>query len=240
LQSRILDQEEGYYTLEALATAYIKDIQTIQPEGPYLLGGFSFGGKVVFEMAQQLWRAGEEVALLALIDATAPGGHRRLSRSEQLSKHWRNLLTEGPAYILEKLRRQLYFRSFQWQQRTRSKKMYQAEQSRKPTDLALRLKRIEAAHKQTLKNYHFCDYYGKITLFRSQSKADNVGDLWDETLGWQSLAKGGLEIHDIPGNHNTIFHEPNVKVFAATLNACINNALSVDSTPIVPESSGQT
>src|SRR5262249_54584319 len=41
-------------TVEAMAADYLKEIQAVQPEGPYFLGGFSFGGLVVFEMAQQL------------------------------------------------------------------------------------------------------------------------------------------------------------------------------------------
>src|SRR5262249_22243878 len=47
---------------------YVKEIQTLQPQGPYFLGGLSFGGVIAFEMAQQLYAKGQTVALLALFD----------------------------------------------------------------------------------------------------------------------------------------------------------------------------
>jgi pimeloyl-ACP methyl ester carboxylesterase len=58
--------------IEAMAAYYIQAIQTVQPHGSYYLGGWSFGGLVAFDMAQQLTQAGQEVALLAIFDAPAP------------------------------------------------------------------------------------------------------------------------------------------------------------------------
>src|SRR5205823_2243155 len=52
--------------------AYVAALQAVQPVGPYLLGGWSFGGVVAFEMAQQLHAQGQTVALLALLDSWAP------------------------------------------------------------------------------------------------------------------------------------------------------------------------
>ncbi|ROM69630.1 non-ribosomal peptide synthetase [Pseudomonas brassicacearum] len=59
-------------TLEELAMTYIEEMLEIQPEGPYLLGGWSMGGVIAFEMARQLERRDLQVRLL-LIDAPAPG-----------------------------------------------------------------------------------------------------------------------------------------------------------------------
>ncbi len=58
--------------IEDMAAYYIKAMRTIQPEGPYFLGGWSFGGLVAFEMAQQLKKAGYAVGLLAVLDTLAP------------------------------------------------------------------------------------------------------------------------------------------------------------------------
>ncbi|HEY9402415.1 MAG TPA: amino acid adenylation domain-containing protein [Pyrinomonadaceae bacterium] len=57
--------------IEAMATLYLEAVRTIQPKGPYFLGGWSMGGRVAYEMAQQLRARGEEVALLALFDIVA-------------------------------------------------------------------------------------------------------------------------------------------------------------------------
>src|SRR6185295_1833510 len=58
--------------IEEMAASYIEALRSVQREGPYTLGGWSFGGLVAFEMAQQLKEAGHEVALLALLDMNAP------------------------------------------------------------------------------------------------------------------------------------------------------------------------
>ena len=54
-----------------MATDYLAALRAVQPEDPYLLGGWSFGGIIAFEMAQQLEAQGQKVALLALMDASA-------------------------------------------------------------------------------------------------------------------------------------------------------------------------
>src|SRR5262249_47406289 len=59
-------------TIEAMSTRYLQAMRAVQPIGPYLLGGWSLGGVVAFEMAQQLRKSGEEVGLLALIDSAVP------------------------------------------------------------------------------------------------------------------------------------------------------------------------
>jgi pimeloyl-ACP methyl ester carboxylesterase len=72
LQASGIDGEgEPKSRIEGMAGYYIEAIREIQPQGPYLLGGWSFGGVVAFEMAQQLHSSGEQVALLALIDSSA-------------------------------------------------------------------------------------------------------------------------------------------------------------------------
>ncbi|HEX9463743.1 MAG TPA: alpha/beta fold hydrolase, partial [Alphaproteobacteria bacterium] len=60
--------------IEDMARHYIQEIRTVQPRGPYALVGFSFGGHIAFEMAHQLRAAGEDIELLALLDAPM---HRR-------------------------------------------------------------------------------------------------------------------------------------------------------------------
>lgn len=71
-------------SLEAMASEYIRSMRTVQPHGPYLLGGFCGGGLIVFEMAQQLRRQGEEVDLLLLVepvDGPGPASYRKLLRN---------------------------------------------------------------------------------------------------------------------------------------------------------------
>jgi amino acid adenylation domain-containing protein len=68
----LTDERQLPETIEAIAAEYLQRIQSIQPHGPYLLLGRSFGGLTAYEMAAQLERAGERVALLALLDSVPP------------------------------------------------------------------------------------------------------------------------------------------------------------------------
>jgi thioesterase domain-containing protein len=68
---KIYSDGDPYTPLEVMAAKYIKAIKEVQAEGPYLLGGWSFGGHVAFEMARQLREMGEGVGLLAIIDTGA-------------------------------------------------------------------------------------------------------------------------------------------------------------------------
>lgn len=73
LQARGLDGDEAPdLTLGSMAAHYVSEIRSVQPTGPYYLGGFCFGGLVAMEMAQMLTRAGEAVGLLALMDTAIP------------------------------------------------------------------------------------------------------------------------------------------------------------------------
>jgi non-ribosomal peptide synthetase component F/pimeloyl-ACP methyl ester carboxylesterase len=79
LQARGLDGNSPIRDrLEDIAADYIEQIQTIQPEGPYFLSGLSNGGNIALEMAQQLQKQGQKVALLAMFDTYAPGGAKLL------------------------------------------------------------------------------------------------------------------------------------------------------------------
>ncbi|HYG63315.1 MAG TPA: amino acid adenylation domain-containing protein, partial [Thermoanaerobaculia bacterium] len=76
IQARPLvgETEAPRLTIEEMAAEYLDAVRSLQPAGPYLLSGYSFGAVVAFEMARQLNLAGEEVALLALLDEGVPAG----------------------------------------------------------------------------------------------------------------------------------------------------------------------
>jgi thioesterase domain-containing protein len=90
--------------VESIAGYYLQEIRRVQSEGCYFLGGFSFGGTVAFEMAQQLKRNGEEVAFLVLLDSRFPGTGISDSPERQkqaiitgaaVHRHWTNLASLG-------------------------------------------------------------------------------------------------------------------------------------------------
>jgi len=102
--------------VETVAAHYLEEMRTVQPEGPYFLGGFSFGGTVAFEMAQQLRKKREEVALLFLLDSEFPGDDipnspkvlTKIPLRDKVHRHMRNVAVLGAqeklVYILVRVR----------------------------------------------------------------------------------------------------------------------------------------
>jgi len=88
-----LADREAPHTVEAMATAYIEAARSVQPQGPYQLGGLCNGGLVAFEMARQLRAAGQAVDLLVLLDAGLAG--RRHRRAHRLLKRGNELMGRG-------------------------------------------------------------------------------------------------------------------------------------------------
>ncbi|MEV0322488.1 amino acid adenylation domain-containing protein [Streptomyces sp. NPDC050658] len=79
---------EPLHSVEEIAASYIAAIRTVQPEGPYLIGGWSFGGFVAFEMARQLRATGEEIQRLILLDTTALNPDRRKETDDEAMLGW--------------------------------------------------------------------------------------------------------------------------------------------------------
>ena len=76
--------------VESMASTYVSEIRSLQPDGPYYLCGNCFGGTLAFEVARQLRSQGQEVALLALIDSAYPeGALRRLPVRLAVAQQWR-------------------------------------------------------------------------------------------------------------------------------------------------------
>ncbi|HZF87479.1 non-ribosomal peptide synthetase [Streptomyces sp.] len=79
---------EPLRSVEEIAAGYVEAIRRVQPSGPYVIGGWSFGGFVAFEMARQLRAAGEEIARLVLLDTTALNPGRRLNTGDEALLGW--------------------------------------------------------------------------------------------------------------------------------------------------------
>jgi len=238
LQAKGLDGKQSPHTrFEEMAADYIKEIRTVQPEGPYLLAGYSAGGVVAFEMAQQLHAQGQKVALLALIDSYCPVYFNPQSFLDLVSRHLGNLLRLEPKDKLT------YFVAVMGAMEQRlqkiSRKFYpgigrsspQADKKSSPTSIvvannqAITETDIFAAQKQAIRDavrdYVPQVYSGRVTLFRSAEQPWWMGS--DRQLGWGRLAADGLELHEVPGDHLTIIRE-NVRFLAEQFRACLDQA----------------
>ena len=216
-------------SIREMAAYYIEEMRRVQPHGPYLFGGYSFGGFVAFEIAQQLWAAAEQVALIALFDAFDP--RRRALRSSLAERiKWRLLSLDrssrGKLQFLVQCASAKIGASFaKWQGDARNllSKAKQLNGGAPSTQLRA-LDLVQRANRRALTAYKLHPYPGRITLFRSQDTGD--GYEYPADYGWTQFAKGGIQIHEVPGEHQTIFAQPNVRTLAARLDVCIRAALA--------------
>jgi surfactin family lipopeptide synthetase A len=210
LQARGLDERKPCDTqIEVMASRYIKEIRSVQPEGPYLLGGYSMGGSVAFEMAQQLAAQGQERAVVVLFDTLCAPPQRTeaslevASASSALAELFRIPAREKLAYLWRIATAPI--RSFErWMHGAR---------------LPSNVKKVRKACMQAERDYVRRLYPGRVILFRSSHKA--LGQVSDPRAGWSTYARLGLEIYEIKGNHENILLEPQVRSVAEQLRTCL-------------------
>jgi len=228
----LADDRNHYVLIENLASYYIEHIKKIQPEGPYFLGGHSFGGFVAFEMSQQLQRRGEPIGLLALIDTPSPSFVNKpiddatlfAGRIREIGRELGIVLTLAREELehLDRQEQLNYLIEYMKRNGLLSEDMDEQWIGRYLEGLRARERAI-LVYKPT-----YCE--GRITLFRaSEIEPDAVKmhedqglDLNDPSLGWGQMASEPVAVHYVPGFHDTIMFEPNVEILAAKLKACIN------------------
>ena len=223
--------------VEEMAQRYIVELRSLQSRGPYRLGGYCFGGYVAYEMARQLQLAGEETALLLLIDSAAPNGpYDRLEwwRPAFLPRFLRNtaywiqdFLRLEPAERSELIKRKMGVlkRSFAQRVSPSGRSVIDVEEfidtSQFPDD-ELKLWQI---HLRAGGDYKPKSYAGRVTLLRTRRQPFLCS--FDPFYGWGDLAEGGVEIHLIPGSHEAIFVEPDVVALAAQVNARLETVQNI-------------
>jgi thioesterase domain-containing protein len=230
LQARGLDGEQMPHTqVEDMAAYYIEALQTVQPQGPYLLGGHSFGSYVAFEMARQLLHQGQEVALLAILDTPAPLPTNKSVEFEHdddarllidvatiieqllgknLSVSYEDLQPLAPDeqlnYFLERLKTVNFF----------------------PPEAKLAqlrgLVQVFKANHQT----HYVQqevYPNQITVFPASEQFCD-----DPAMGWDKVSSEPVQTYSVPGDHITMMTEPHVRVLAEKLRACLDKVQADD------------
>jgi surfactin family lipopeptide synthetase C len=188
LQSRINDPLKN---IEEMASCYILAIKALQPEGPYLLGGWSMGGLVAFEMASQLSNRGEEIGLLAIIDAKPTDPEQERLDDSIIKARFSGAVD----FIKEQMRKA------------------NGAAPEIDTRLYQSMFKVYVANTRAEEMYIPGPYHGKVTLLRAESALDEDADV---TLGWALLA-GDVRIHAIPGNHSTMLMDSNAKILAECL-----------------------
>jgi thioesterase domain-containing protein/acyl carrier protein len=206
---------EPHTRVEDMAAYYIDAIRTVQPTGPYLLMGYSHGFLIALEMAQQLKRRGEEVDLLINLD-------RDVSREgvaivdptdeqvlEAVARHV-GLSLEGLEALSHEERIPILIARAQ-------------QQGLVPPDVGLEeiqpILHVCRANIRADLSYTIEPYPGKMALFRTTQHQDQDGHDWN----WERFV-AEVETFEVPGDHNTLIRDPNVRVLASLLKQCLDRA----------------
>lgn len=192
-------------SVEQIAAACLRAVRSRYPDGPYRLGGHSLGGLVAFDMASELLRAGARVELLILLDTLAPEAFRWRGR---IAARDRML---GGTSVIRRLRGQAHL--------ARGAILEAAALAR-----GERLQRSwprgfddpwdQAGAGRIMRRYHPPKLDAPVTVLHTPLSARMLGS---PALGWDRHVAGALATRPIPGDHQTIFSEPDVHALAAML-----------------------
>jgi len=228
LQARGLDGRiEKDPSLEKMAAAYLEELRILQPEGPYFLGGFCFGGLMALEAAQQLCAAGEEVALVVMIQTMHPASaffkpntslfHRWWYRAaKRIDLERENLSHRGEVHLRERFRRS-------WDvARARTAIAFDNVMGNRQiprTNLSMPyiLESLGIEHDKAFEKYVPRPYIGDVVLFRASKQLPGLAA--DLHLGWKDVLNGHLDVCEVPGHQQSMLIAPNVSRLAEELAA---------------------
>jgi len=190
-------------SVEEMAARYISEMRTFQREGPYYIGGYSFGGLVAFEMALQLVDEGHEIGFLGLLD-TYPGQAK--STTDMVSTLLKLSFKQQATYVRQRVKR--YRKGI----RRRWDALF----------LPSLLKEVRSTLAQAELAYQPRPYSGKATWFCAGEKG--LRGLSTPENDWSNWIIGGVEVHEFEGDHGSILKEPMVTMLAGKLRWCMEKA----------------
>ena len=219
--ARAIGSERPFYALEGtlagntrrqvelVARSYVDAIRAVRSDGPYLLGGWSSGGVVAFEMARQLQASGADVALVVLLDS-GPPGVVDTNDSVSLLAGFAGNLGIPINLVSEELLRSGTETQLHWL-------LDQAHRSQAlPPDLSLDdLRRqfdLYLADIEAVRNYH--PPAGSFPLLLLRAADDEFPEMIER---WSRLSSNKLEVHNVPGDHVTMIGAQHIATLAEVL-----------------------
>jgi thioesterase domain-containing protein len=215
-----LGDDPGETTLGAIAAQMLDDMRKIQPHGPYHLAGFSLGGKVVYEIAQQLHRVGEPVGLLALLDCAAPGFARLRSFPVRTVLHIRHALSfewrQAVTYLVER------FKMLKKYVGLATRIEPTVFKSKDIVDQSAAIVRTIESRAQPIYNawlsYRPTFYPGRMTLIRAEMREYRPGVVDDDPrMGWGALVGDGVDVASLQCEHEQMLDAQHARALAALL-----------------------
>ena len=225
-------REEAVQTplrMENLAAHYIDALRAVQPQGPYILGGWSLGGTIAHAMAHQLRVQGEEISALVFIDSYAPAlfgeeSDEILLLLEMVADLAYSAGNALPDVVTQPdFRENLYHRLKQLSPEERLRSIWEQGQSMRIIPAAFTLPQMRQlffvfrTNTTVVRNYTPVQTDQRIMLFKPDEGRDVMDNGDDGANGWNALNKRSLEIYLLPGTHYTLLKRPCVDLIAEQL-----------------------
>ena len=228
----VLRSGSNGHDIGEIAAQYLEAIHSVQPHGPYLLGGYSLGGVIAFEMAHQLRSRGERVELLMLIDSPSPvmNGTAASLDDATLVTWFAQELGVAAGRVLEVSPEELRALdpdaqlAFIWE-RARTAQTMPAD-----TQVAFLRRKLAQFKANTLAfhSYRPQAYPDEVTFFQATEPLPGHFDSHEHTgtpgWGWARFVDKPLKLETVPGSHHSLLSSPHVQVLAEKLQACLEAA----------------
>jgi thioesterase domain-containing protein/acyl carrier protein len=220
--------------IEEMAASYVEAAREAWPHGPYLLGGWSFGGLVAFEMARQLAAAGEAVPLVALLDTVAPSAAGEIEAMEESA-----VLADLAREQAIKEGKVIGLTAAELQPLDPEARVLRTLEVLREAGVAGAdvdagwVRRLLTGHqvrRRALGAYRPGPYSGRLALFRP---AESIADVslpvnLSDPSGWRDYTTEPLAVHVVPGYHATMVLGANAASVADHLRAAADEALSLE------------
>jgi amino acid adenylation domain-containing protein len=229
LQSQNLDMEQPALTsVEDMAAHFLKEIIAVQPQGPYFLGGYCLGGSIAYEIAQQLYGQGQEVALLVLMETYNWSKTRAPSLVDNVHYNIQRVEFHLRNFLLLKFREKLTFLKEKARVAKKRRAVWLGMIAMKTShkfafnnQQASHLYNLWKINDQAAVNYRPKVYLGEVTQFKPIKEYSRYSK---RELGWDKRSAGGLKIYKLPIYPAGMLVEPFVKHLADQLKICLEEA----------------
>jgi thioesterase domain-containing protein/acyl carrier protein len=205
--------------IEEMAAHYLELVREVQPQGPYHIGGWSMGGLIAYEMAQELLASGQEIGLLAMFDVEPPNAVPISDPSLMLTDEELAIQAFGAdiKVSLDDLRplspqEQV---SFVVDAARRANLLVPDANNER----ARRIFEVYKSNSRAARAYVGKPYQGCVTLF--SCLAASSGEIADPTFGWRNFTDQ-VEVIPVPGTHRTMVYPPHVSTLAERLSECLS------------------
>ncbi|MEO1369463.1 MAG: thioesterase domain-containing protein, partial [Acidobacteriota bacterium] len=211
---------EAFDQIDAMARRYLDEVRSVQPRGPYRIGGYCIGGGVAYEMARQLEAGGESVSMLALIDSVPQAHIVDQQAAVPLAGRVKRLLQKDPREMVRSTRDF----AAQAARRLRTKLDADGESRAMELDDVLDMTTLPRVyhepsrrHFRAMRDYRPGPFGGDAWLLRTADPR------FGEDFGWGELVGGELRVERVPGRHVDVLKEPHVQVVASKLSRALGN-----------------